>query len=55
MAKDIKVVFLRLPPELVGQIDERADHAGLSRNAWAQRALSWAIVHPPAKAVEKSA
>jgi predicted HicB family RNase H-like nuclease len=44
-----KPVLLRLPDDLAERIDERAAKVGLSRNAWAVRALQWAVEQPVTK------
>jgi hypothetical protein len=39
-------VNLRLSPEQLKAIDDRAQRVGLSRNAWVERALKWALEQP---------
>lgn len=38
-----KPISLRLPPTLLRQIDERAAEKGLTRTAWIQSALTYAL------------
>lgn len=39
-------INLRVPGELRDKIDQRAEKVGISRNAWLNRALEWALEQP---------
>lgn len=45
MATSRAQIMLRLPLELLAQIDEQAQAAGLSRNEWYIRMTKWALEH----------
>jgi len=46
MAQPAQQIHVRLPAELVSRIDDRAQRVGLSRNAWFEKALEWALSQP---------
>lgn len=46
VADTTKVAFnLRLPKELVDEVDERAGKLGLSRNQWYENMTIWVLDH----------
>lgn len=43
-----KQMNVRLPPELIDEIDDRRSARSLSRDQWVERALRFALHHNPA-------
>lgn len=46
MADSTRQHSLRVPPDLMDEIDVRAKSVGLSRNEWIVRAMRWALAQP---------
>jgi predicted HicB family RNase H-like nuclease len=44
---ELAQIALRLPPELLAMIDDRAKQTGQSRNAWIKIALGYVIAELP--------
>lgn len=42
---DTKAFNLRLPQELLDQVDERAKNLRISRNQWYENMTRWVLVH----------
>lgn len=42
----MKQVQLRLPDDLAKRMDDRARSVGLSRNAWLNKVIEWALEQP---------
>lgn len=42
----MKQVQLRLPDDLAKRMDTRAQSVGLSRNAWLNKVIEWALEQP---------
>ena len=45
MADPTKLVSMRLPTHLVGEVDRRAKVLGINRTEWFENMLEWALVH----------